>query len=95
VIQAFAKNGKAVELNEHSYAVRKTSIPNCRRIAELCKKYNAPVSINSDSHYHEWVGLFPNCFKMLREIDFPPELVINSSVENMNKFLAKKNIRIV
>jgi putative hydrolase len=92
VLKAAAKNGKAVELNEHSFAVRTSSIKNCRIIAALCKKLGVPVSIDSDSHYHDAVGHFPNCYEMLREIDFPPELIINSSVESMNRFFKRKNI---
>lgn len=93
VLPVFAENGKAVELNEHSFVARKSSLANCRRIAELCKQYEVPVVVDSDSHYHSYVGQFPNCVQMLKEIDFPPELIVNSSVERMNAFFSRKNIR--
>ncbi|MDD2362917.1 MAG: phosphatase [Oscillospiraceae bacterium] len=93
VLPVIAKNKKAIELNEHSFKVRKGSIDNCRQIALLCKRFNVPVAVNSDSHYHDSVGLFPNCIQMLDEINFPSELIINSSVQNMNSFFSKKGIR--
>lgn len=92
VLPVLAKNGKAVELNEHSFRVRQSSVKNCRQIAEVCKRFGVPVAINSDSHYHDSVGLFPNCTQMLRELDFPPELIINSSVQNMNSFFQKREL---
>ncbi|MDD2417645.1 MAG: phosphatase [Oscillospiraceae bacterium] len=94
VLPAMAKSGKAIELNEHSFEVRKSSIDNCRRIALLCKQYKVPIVVNSDSHHHASVGFFPNCIQMLSELDFPPELIINSSVQNMNLFFSKKGIRL-
>ncbi|NLN82518.1 MAG: phosphatase [Clostridiales bacterium] len=92
VLKAFSRNGKAVEINEHSFEVRKSSIQNCRRIAEMCKRLSISIVVGSDSHFHEWVGLFPNCFRMLNEIEFPPKLIVNSSIENMNRFFGKRNI---
>lgn len=92
VISYAAKKGKAIEINEHSFSVRESSISNCRRIAQICKDVGTPIVVNSDSHYHEWVGLFPRSIELLSELDFPPELIINSSVENLNKFFEKKDI---
>lgn len=93
VIPEFGRMGKAVEINEHSFVGRVSSVPNCRRIAELCKKYGVCIAVDSDAHYHASVGLMSHVMDMLREIDFPPELIINGSRENMNRFFAKKQLR--
>ena len=92
VIPVFGRNGKVVEINEGTFKVRSSSVPNCRRIAELCKKYEVRVSVDSDAHFHEAVGTMPNSLALLREIDFPPELIVNGSAENFTAFLKEKNI---
>jgi len=92
VIRYAGEKGKAIEINEHTFTVRQASIANCRKIAEICKKVGTPIVVDSDSHYHAWIGEFPNCVRMLKELDFPPELIVNSSIENLNRFFAKKNI---
>lgn len=95
VIPVFGKNGKAVEINESTFNVRKSSVPNCRRIAELCKKYNVPIALDSDAHYHLSVGCTSHCAELLRELDFPQELIVNGSVEALSRFFKNRNKTIV
>lgn len=38
IIDLAKKNHKLIEINNHSFDVRKASIPNCRKIAEICKE---------------------------------------------------------
>lgn len=90
VIPEFGRQGKAVELNEGTFRVRKASVQNCRRIAELCKKHGVSVALDSDAHYHALVGVVPHCLELLRELDFPQELIVNSSVENLNTFFRRR-----
>ena len=45
--------------------------------------------VDSDAHTDALVGC--HCFaeKVIREIDFPEELIVNRSVEELKKFLNK------
>lgn len=88
VLPVFKKNGKIVEINSHTFVCRRSSIANCRRIAELCKKYEVPIAVNSDAHSEWQLGAFDEALAMLEEIDFPEELVVNSSRERVDGFLA-------
>lgn len=45
----------------------------------LCMKYQAPVIVNSDAHADVWVGEHAFALKLLEEMGFPEELVINAS----------------
>ncbi|HIW74174.1 MAG TPA: phosphatase [Firmicutes bacterium] len=90
VIPEFGRQGKAVEINEGTFRVRKSSVPNCRRIAELCKKHGVFVSLDSDAHFHGQVGLFPHCRALLREVGFPKELIVNGSVESLSAFFRRR-----
>ncbi|HEX2986333.1 MAG TPA: phosphatase [Caproiciproducens sp.] len=87
VIPEFARNGKLVEINEGTFVSRPTSIPNCKRIAQICKKDGVPIIVNSDSHFSTQVGCFKNSLRLLEEVDFPEELVVNSSVTRLQNYL--------
>lgn len=87
VIPEFGRTGKLVELNESSFTGRKKSIPNCKKIMELCKKYSVPIILNSDSHISTTVGCFEHSLELLKELDFPEELVINASTDRFHAYL--------
>lgn len=92
VIPEFGANGKVVEINNNSFYIRKDAIKNCLQIAKLCKKYGVRVVVNSDAHFCLQVGVFDNAVKMLEEIDFPKELIINSSRKNFENYLEERGI---
>lgn len=92
VIPAVGRAGKAIEINESSFRVRKTSYGNCRRIAELCMRHGVPVAVNSDAHFHAHIGVVKQSMEMLRDIGFPPELIVNGSRESLNRFFARKKL---
>ena len=68
-------------------------MPNCRQIALLCKQYGVPVMVDSDAHYHASVGEVEPCLRMLEEIDFPPELVLNGDRERLRRFLQGHGVK--
>lgn len=92
-IPVFGENGKIVEINSHSFECRKGAAENCRRIAEICKKNNVQIVVNSDSHVCFSVGDFKNALEMLASIDFPPELIVNRSLESLAEYIGKKRNR--
>lgn len=92
VIPVFAKNGKLVEINNGTFKFRKGSMSNCVKIAKLCKKYKARVIVNSDSHFSTAVGHVENALEMLKDIDFPKELIVNASLQTFKDYLKERNI---
>jgi len=94
VIPEFGKQGKAVEINEHSYRARPASAENCRKIAQICAKHRVPIVVDSDAHFHEYVGKHSRSLAMLGEINFPPELIVNGSMERMTGFFGARNVKI-
>lgn len=87
VIPEFGRTGKLVELNEGSFTGRKKSIPNCKKIMELCKKHSVPIILNTDSHISATVGCFEHSLALLKELDFPEELVVNASTDRFHAYL--------
>lgn len=84
VTKAFARNNKVVELNGNSFQVRKDGIPNMRALLKACLKNGCRISLDTDAHsvrqLRENMGAL---FALVEEIDFPQELIVNASVENL------------
>lgn len=89
IIKLAKENNKLMEINNHSFFVRKGSVKNCRKIAELCKKHGVGVVVSSDAHMFTDIGDYSLALNMLSEIDFPEELVMNTSYEKFAEFLTK------
>lgn len=85
---------KLVEINSNSFAIRKGSRENCTEIARLCKKYQVPIVVDSDSHIEYRVGCVDNALTMLEEIGFPEELVINSSRERLDAYFRGRGLHL-
>lgn len=90
VIRACADQEKIVEINSASPDARPGSKKNCVKIAKLCEKYKVPVIINSDAHSCYRVGDHEKAKSLLAEIQFPPDLIINTSIERIKAFFQKR-----
>lgn len=91
VIPIFAENNKLVEINENSFTVRGESKRNCMKIAKLCKLLGAKVIVNSDAHFAYSIGKVERTMDFLKRIDFPEELIVNSSVKRFEEYLASRS----
>lgn len=85
VIKSFAENGKIVEINSHSPNARPGSEQNCREIAKVCKKHGVRVVAGSDAHFFTQIGACDWSLQLLRSIDYPEELIMNTDYD---RFLA-------
>lgn len=96
IIEAAAKNHKLIELNNSSLrenGAREGAFENQLRILELCKKHKVRIILGSDAHIDSEVGDHHRTDRVLAVSDFPEELIVNSSFENLKPYLHKyKNI---
>ena len=83
VIQEFKAANKIIEINSSSFKIREGSKTNCREIAKLCKKYEVPIVVNSDSHFALTIGAVDTALNMLSEIEFPEKLILNTDFEKL------------
>jgi putative hydrolase len=93
VVKAAREYGKLLEINNNSINVRQGSHENCCKIAELCASSGLPVVCGSDCHVSFGVGDFENSLKILKEVDFPEGLVLNTSTEALMAHLNKTRKR--
>lgn len=96
VTREFAAYNKVVELNGNSFSVRPQGAANMRALALACKKSGCKIALNSDAHsiYHLERGV-SHLYTILEEINFPQELIINGSGENLRRELEIHNKKIV
>lgn len=91
VVKCAKKHDVLIEINNSSFTTsRKGSLNNCRKIAELCKENKVTVVMNSDAHFCTKIGEFTEAVEMLKSIEFPDELIINSDPDQLLKKLTKK-----
>lgn len=90
VTKAFAKSNKVVELNGNSFQVRKDGIPNMRALLKACLKNGCRIALDSDAHsIRQMQENMTALYTLVEEIDFPQELIVNASTENLVKELMR------
>ena len=57
------------------------------KILRECKKQNLPIILGSDSHFHTNIGNFCYAEKLTDEVDYPQELIMNTSIEKFKEFM--------
>ena len=87
IIKLAGEYNKLIEINNHTFFVRSSSVPNCKRIAELCKKHGTGIVVSSDAHFYMDIGNYSKALELLYEIDFPEELVMNRTYESFREFM--------
>lgn len=84
--------GVALEINNSSLSpegYRGDVRENVRTILAICKKLAHPVVLSSDSHGAEHVGEFTYALELIKELDFPKELILNYSLKAFKSFIEK------
>lgn len=90
LVRGAKEHGVLLELNNSSLdpvGARKDPIQNDVIMLELCKKYQVPIVMDSDAHSPNNVG--NHCFSLalLECVDFPEELIVNTSVETYKQYI--------
>lgn len=83
----------ALELNNSSFShSRKGSEPNCRAIAEAVRDAGGWLALGSDSHTAFTLGDFSECRRILDEVNFPEDRILNVSPRRLLDFLASRGM---
>lgn len=91
VILEAKKYQKIIEINAHSPIGRPGSKERCPEIAKLCKKHKVPVVVSTDAHFAAKIGIVDLAIDMLKEIDFPQELILNMDEDRFYQYLSSRN----
>ena len=80
VFHACRSKHKIIELNEASISpkgYRGDTVEATTQFIQLCKNFQYPLLLSSDSHGKKAIGNFTYGLQLLNQLDFPMELVLN------------------
>ncbi|HBG13007.1 MAG TPA: phosphatase [Clostridium sp.] len=92
LVSAAAENHTLLELNSsslHPLSARMNAGENYRTMLELCKRYQASIIIDSDAHTEADVGNHERALELIKEVNFPEELIVNSSLNKLLPYIPK------
>lgn len=96
VVLAAKEYNKPLEVNNSSLSstgFRINARENYMEMLKYCIQYEVPVIIDSDAHFVTAVGGHGFADKVITEMNFPKELILNYDVEKFKKYVQKyKNI---
>lgn len=90
VVAAAKEHHVLLEVNSsslHPKSHRQNAQDNYRKMLSYCKHYGASVIVNSDAHCEVDVGNHVRALELLAAIDFPTDLVVNTSIEKAAAYI--------
>ena len=97
LVKAAKENQVLLELNNNSLnpsGFRSNARPNDLAMLKLCKEYQVPISLGSDAHVFSDIANYKYALELLKEVDFPQELISNVTTERFLKLLRRKQYNI-
>ena len=92
VVQAAKEYHTLLEINNKSLdpkCSRTNTRENNQEMLKYCKKYQVSVVMGSDAHYYGALGNHTGAYDILREADFPEELIVNNQKEKLYTYINK------
>lgn len=93
VVKKAKRTNTLIELNNGSLkpgGSRFNSYENAKKLLDVCRQEGAFITISSDAHYTSSVGEHAFALNLIKETNFPEELIINTSVEKFKNFIRHK-----
>ena len=92
LVQGAREFGVALEVNNSSLSpssFRPGCLENYRCMLPLCMEFGVPIIVDSDAHDPAAVGNFDLALKLLEEIGFDEQLILNNDLQKVKAFLLK------
>lgn len=90
VVKAAKEHHVLLEVNNSSLkptSPRPGARDNYHEMLALCRRFNVPVIVNSDAHCAADAGNHTIALELLKEMDFPEELVVNTSLKKLGEYI--------
>lgn len=90
IVAAAKEHHTLLEVNSsslHPLSPRPGARENYKTMLELCRKYKTPIIVNSDAHIEADVGNHTRAMELLKEVDFPEELVVNTAIDRLLPYI--------
>lgn len=96
LVREAKKTGTLLEVNNSSLrpqSFRVNTMENCRNMLWECRKQEAMIVLGSDSHVDADIANYKYAFRALEEVNFPEELVANTTLAKLKSSL-KRNKKV-
>ncbi len=90
VLLAAKNKGTLIEINAHTATTRPQNVLICREIAKRCADLGVGIVIGADAHSAYEITSLDAAINLLYEIDFPEELIMNTSAEKLLSHITKR-----
>ena len=93
LVRAAGERGVLLEVNNTSLTpgcFRKDGPLHCAQMLRECRRQGVSVVVGSDAHFASAVGAHQYAQALLEELDFPPELVLNTHPARFKQVIEKK-----
>ncbi len=90
IIKKAKEKNIMIELNNSSlspFNPRVGARENIITIMEICKEYQCMVVLGSDSHFSYSVGKFDQIIELIKEHDFPEDLIANLNMKHLDTIM--------
>lgn len=90
LVKAAKETGTLLEVNNssmRSFSSRQNADDNIREMLKYCRQYNVSVTTGSDAHLDLEAGNLELAEAILKECDFPKELVVTTSFEKLKPYI--------
>lgn len=95
LIEQAQRYGKLLELNNNSTTEhRPGSLPFLKEYIRCCKAHGQRVCVSSDAHFYTMVGNVGPMMRLLEEMEFPQELIVNLTKERFESYLKERKERL-
>lgn len=94
VVLEAKKLGKLIELNNNRVASGLYDSSRMKEYALYCKKHDQMVCVGTDAHFFTMVGRAEAMLELLEEIDFPPELIVNLTLDRFTGYIREREERV-
>ena len=90
LVKAAAEKGIALELNNYAIELRKAFREDALTMLQVARKCECRISLGSDSHMNNELGMDREIKSLLKETDFPDELIVNTSLMKASAFVKER-----
>lgn len=96
IVKKSLETGTLLEVNNASLkpgSFRPGVRENLMIMLDLCKKLGVPIILGTDAHFYTEIGAFDESIQLLKELEFPEELIMNLHMERLLKHIEQKRLK--
>jgi len=95
IVKQAKHSGTLIEINNNSLRPGSFRVGGTKMISDIlieCRKQKTRVVIGSDAHYKDAIGKFAESIYLIRELDFPEDLIVKDQADLLRTIGEKRNI---